>query len=1192
MRSIPPTGILPDDTTRLSITLLGGFRVLAGSREVTEQDWRLRKARAVVKLLALAPGRQLLREQLQETLWPELDPDAAANNLHKAVFVARRAIEPELAAARSTPFLQLRGDAIVLGPPEALRIDVDEFERAAAAARRAGALDALDAAVALYAGDLLPEDRYEDWTTERREELRASYVGLLLTLAERRQERGEPAAAVFALRRVVANEPAHEEAHVALMRLHAAAGRRHLALRQYQHLRDGLRRELDADPSPESVRLHQEILAGRMAPATVIKTGPERSPAAEARRPGRGTTLVGRDAEVNTLEQHLDAAFGGRGRVVLVAGEAGIGKSRLLAEVSERMRQRGGVVLSGAAYEQEGRLPYGPFTEALVPLGGMTETGGLRALLGDDASDFARFPPSAQSALRADRQRLFGAVADLLQRQAAAAPVLLTLEDLHAADHASLQLLHFVARTCRACRLLIVATFRPEDVGPADPLSECVAALRREQLAARIDLQRFDSRESDLYVAALLDDVPVDREVAETVYRLADGNPLHASEVVQAMRDGDRLRRVAGCWRLTGDVVPAGPLLALLAARLERLGATAMRVLSVAAVAGSDVSFALVRAVCDEPESELLDALDRCLARGALLETPTGYQFDHPLRRTAVYDRLGRARQASLHGRIATALEEVHAGQLEAHAEMLGRHWALSERPGRAVVHLAAAGDRAAALHANDEAAANYQQALGLLDSPGAPPERHRLAATLWEKLGDIRALAGDAPADADAYQSALDALATEQGTGSESLARLHRKAAYAALSRQDLGSVDAHLTASERELGKLATTEEWGRVRLLRAMQAWTLGRFDEGRRAAEESLAHARDRGDDLDLLNAYAMLALIFHSSGAWREGLQLEIERFGASSDADPRLALLFDAHLCLGEYHLFGDLPFEAVESYADRAIELATRTGARRAEALAWLLRGETLLVRGRWDEARPCLERSLALQRAVGSAAGQVSTLQRIAELSAYQGDLAAAEARLAEALTLSVGPSMAHHVWARVYATCAWVALDRDQPLEAARAIDAAADVAERVGACAVCGALLDPVAVDAFLALGDEARAERHAEAAERTAAYWESGVWRAMADMARAGIEGSHGELAAAAQRYLSASAEFERLGQRFDAARALHAAGRTAATAGDGPTALDLVGRALTTFEALGATTAAARSRTLLSQLGVGGRGAA
>ena len=1183
MRSIPPDGDAPDETATLSIALLGGFRVRVGQREVADSDWRLRKARAVVKLLALAPGRHLLREQVQETLWPEMEPDAAANNLHKAVFVARRAIEPGLVDARSARFLQLRGDAILLGPPEAIRIDVDEFERAAAAARRTGEPDAFDAAVALCTGDLLPEDPYEEWATGRREDLRASYVGLLLTLANLRQERGESAAAVDALQRVVASEPAHEEAHVALMRLHAAAGRRHLALRQYQQLRDNLRRELDVDPSWTSSRLHQDIVTGRVAAAADTGPGPAPPTARGARLPGRGTTLVGRDAEVNTIDEHLDAAFRGRGGVVLVAGEAGIGKSRLVAEVSERMRQRGGAVLSGAAYEQEGRLPYGPFAEALAPLGGMAEPSGLRALLGDDASDFARFPPSAQSALRADRHRLFGAVADLLRHRAAEGPVLLTLEDLHAADHASLQLLHFVARTCRDCRLLVVGTFRPKDVGPADPLSDCVAALRREQLASRINLRRLDSRESDLLVAALLGDPPVARDVAETVYRLADGNPLHASEVVQALREGDRLRRVAGSWHLSGDAAPAGPLLTLLAARLERLGAAAMRTLSVAAVAGSGVSFALLRAVSDDPEGELLDALDHCLARGALLESPTGYQFDHPLRRTAVYDRLGRARRASLHGKIAAAIEELHAGRLEEQAEALGRHWMLSERPGRAVVHLSAAGDRAVALHANDEAAVNYRQALGLLDAPGAPPERHRHAAILWEKLGDLRALAGDAPADADAYQSAISAVGNDAASGSETLVRLHRKAAYAALSRNDLKAVDAHLAASEQRL-RDSSAAEWGRVRLLRAMQAWSLGRFDDGRRAAEESLAHARGRDDDLDLLNAYAMLALIFHSSGAWKEGLQLEIERFGASADADPRLALLFDAHLCLGEYHLFGDSPYDAVEAYADRVIEHATRAGARRAEALAWLLRGESLLVRGRWDEARPCLDRSLALQRAVGSAAGQVSTLQRLAELNAYQGDLAAAEARLAEALSLSVGPSMAHHVWARIYATCAFVALDRDEPLEAARAIDAAEGVAERVGACAVCGALLDPVAVEAFVALGDAARAERHAQAAERTAAYWESGAWRAMAGMARAGVEGSRGELAAAVRRYVAASAEFERVGQRFDAARALHAAGRTAATAGDGPTARSLVGRALTTFEALGAATAAARSRTLLGHL--------
>jgi tetratricopeptide (TPR) repeat protein len=642
---------------------------------------------------------------------------------------------------------------------------------------------------------------------------------------------------------------------------------------------------------------------------------------------------------------------------------------------------------------------------------------------------------------------------------------------------------------------------------------------------------------------------------------------------------------VDGRWRLVGAEVPLpGPVLDLLVGRLERLGAAALRVLGVAAVAGAEVGYPLLRAVSEDPESAVLDALDACLAKRALEETAAGYRFDHPLRRMAVYERLSRARRTSLHGRIAAALEALHAGRLDDQAETLAHHWALSEQPGRAVPHLVRAGDRAAALHANEAAGAAYRRALELLAAPGEPEDRPPLVAELWEKIGDLRALAGETPADTDAYRAALDALRSAPAIEPALLTRLHRKAAYAALARHDPDAAAPHLAAAETTLRDLPDTAEWGRLRLMRALEAWARGRHDEGRRAAEESLALARQRGEGLDLLNAYMTLALVFHSSGAWKEGLQIEIEHMGLAADTDPGLALLFDAHICLGEYHLYGDMSFEAVEAYAGRALDLATRAGARRAQALAWLLRGEALLLRGRWPEAAHCLERSLELQRAVGATAGQVLALQRLAELHAYCGDHAAAQGHLERALGVAVDPPMAPHVWARVYATAAANALGRGDPGAAIRAIDEAAEVAGRTGTCGTCSAVLHPIAAEASLALGDLDRAEQHARAAEQAAANWESGTWRAMAEIARAEVERARGDAAAASRRYLAAAAEFERVGQPFDAARALLGAARAAADRGDAQGARALAGRALATFEDLGAQSTAAQAQALLRRL--------
>ena len=276
----------------LRVELLGRCRVTAGGRPVEEAAWRLRKAKTLLKLLALAPGHRLHREQVAATLWPDLDPAAAGNNLKQVLHVARRALEGHAGAAGSpgadgpgaTPSpgssgrggaraprrgpasLPWQGDLLCLSPDGPLWVDVDAFEAAAAAA--AGSRDpaAYRAAVALYAGDLLPEDRYEDWAADRRERLRGVYLGLLGRLARLHEARGEYLQAADVLRRALDAEPADEEAHAGLMRALALAGEPHQARRQFARLREALRRDLDAEPSPASRRLYADIVAGRLPP--------------------------------------------------------------------------------------------------------------------------------------------------------------------------------------------------------------------------------------------------------------------------------------------------------------------------------------------------------------------------------------------------------------------------------------------------------------------------------------------------------------------------------------------------------------------------------------------------------------------------------------------------------------------------------------------------------------------------------------------------------------------------------------------------------------------------------------------------------------------------------------------------------------------------------------------------------------
>ncbi len=319
--------------------MLGGFGVAVGDRAVPESAWRLRKAKSLIKLLALAPERRIHRERASELLWPDRTADSAANNLHQALYVARRALEA--AGADALECLALRDDMLVLSEERPVEIDAVEFEEAAEAARAAGTVEGYRDALALYGGELLPEDRYEDWAAGRREALRELHLALLLELAERHAGLGDAAGAVEALQRAVVDDPLHEEAHRRLMQLFAEVGRRQQALAQYQQLRQTLRREYEADPDPETRRLFGDILAGRLDPVAATEApaesrppgarrGPARSGAAPAHNlPVQLTSFVGRERELAELRGQLH-----RSRLLTLTGPGGAGKTRLALEVA------------------------------------------------------------------------------------------------------------------------------------------------------------------------------------------------------------------------------------------------------------------------------------------------------------------------------------------------------------------------------------------------------------------------------------------------------------------------------------------------------------------------------------------------------------------------------------------------------------------------------------------------------------------------------------------------------------------------------------------------------------------------------------------------------------------------------------------------------------------------------------------
>lgn len=311
------------------IWLLGGFRVSVGQRVIGAHAWHLKKAASLVKLLALAPGHRMHRERVMDLLWPDLGKKAASNNLRQTLHAARRALR--LDSASGSRYLVSEDQSLVLCPGGNLSVDVEVFEQAAEAASRARDTAAYRTAIELYAGELLPEDLYEEWAEGRRDGLRQTHVRLLVELAGLYEERGEYGRAVEALRKATANDPTLEEAYVGLMRLQALSGRPEGALAEYERLRDVLSRRLGTRPGAATRHLRDEIAAGTFPPTRIASIPQhERTDARKHNLPAPRTSFVGREHELVEVKRALLMT-----RLLTLTGAGGAGKTRLALEVAK-----------------------------------------------------------------------------------------------------------------------------------------------------------------------------------------------------------------------------------------------------------------------------------------------------------------------------------------------------------------------------------------------------------------------------------------------------------------------------------------------------------------------------------------------------------------------------------------------------------------------------------------------------------------------------------------------------------------------------------------------------------------------------------------------------------------------------------------------------------------------------------------
>ena len=834
----------------MDFRILGPLEVLDEGRAVALAG---SKPRALLALLLLHANETLTSDRLIDELWGERPPAGAAKTLQMHVSRLRKALAGEDGRGTGLIVTRERGYSLAIYPEQ---LDAWRFERLVAegrdelaAGRPGSAVTALERALDLWRGAPLADLAYEPFAQPEIARLDDLRVAAVERLVEAKLRLARHAEVLEQLEALIAEHPYREGLRAQLMLALYRCDRQADALQAYQDARRTLAEELGIEPGERLRSLEHAILVQDPSLQLVVGAQPAK-PEAPAGAPRRA--FVGRDRELGELVACLDDAFAGRGRLALIAGEPGIGKSRLADALMEQARSRGARVVVGRAWEAGGAPAFWPWIQVLRGYIRDTDPDALTALVGARAADLGQLLPELRerfhqlpepSSLEGEgaRFRLFEAVASFLAGAAEAQPLVIGLDDLHAADEPSLLLLRFVARGLAGSRLLVVGAYRDVDPSLREPLTTTLAELVREPHTAQIALTGLSAADVAEYLELSTGIEPAPGLV-DAIHAETEGNALFVSEAVQLLAAEGSVDRADA--HLS---IPPG-VRAVIGRRVARLSEPCRTLLVPASVIGREFALDALTELSELDGDELMDVLNEAMAERVLDDVPGvpgRVRFGHVLIRDTLYDELTAARRMQLHKDVGEALERVYSSGPEPHLAELAQHFVAAAPLGlkdKAIEYSRRAGERAARQLAFEEAARHYEVALTLADDPGVRCE-------LLLGVGDAKARAGDTAASKEALREAAD-LAERLGFAPQ-LARA--ALGYGGRFAWARGAADPALVPLlERALDAIDPEDTLTRVRLLARLAAAARDEPSRERRVAlaEEALSIARRTADPATL------------------------------------------------------------------------------------------------------------------------------------------------------------------------------------------------------------------------------------------------------------------------------------------------------------------------------------------------------
>ena len=907
------------ETAILRIQILGLFQVWRQQELLTMPT---QKSKALFQILLVEPGQLVSKDQILEYLWPDLPLRKAQNNLWVTVSQLRRVLQPNLQPREPSAYIDKQGEGYCFNIKSDYWLDGDAFAAHLAAAQSAtdltARISAWEAARKLYKGDYLGDELYAEWAQFPRMQWKRRYEQLMVNLAVAYRQNGRYQQAITLCHEILTMDNVNETAGRLLMSCHTALGERTTALKIYADLVDALQNEIGVDPMPETVELASQIKLPdgnwkRDEKVYSLVSTPLRIP----------SPFVGRGVEIDRLTQLLTQVTVGQGQMALITGEPGIGKSRLVAETAAIAHRGGFQVLSAYCYPVEQAMPYQPLIDLvrqvmaydnhwqqLAPVW-LRELAILVPEMEETAAAAMTVSMPSYELDESQQGRLFQAILHIFAKQAERGKLMIIIEDIHWADSATLQCLHYLTRHIVQVPILLIFTLRAEYISTDADLVAMLHSLQRESHVVSLPLARLTEADTIALLAQTADTVPYVDQLSHWLYQETDGNPFFFTSLLQSIReDGLLVNAAKKDWQALAQTDPTLTLpdavRDLVLDRLQRLLPSEQETLNWIAVYGRSLDFSTLQAISLHPHMTLLNAVEKLGERQLLVETTGQYDFDHNKIREVVYYNLSAARRELYHRQIAEILETTPPSPSK--ASILAHHFEHGGEYEVALAYWMQAGKHAQDTYAYQQTVRHYERALALADQPAAQMDAYL-------GLGNAFMFLDDQKAATDVIQQAL--LLAERF---DDVAR---------------------------------------RAKLLYALaqNANRQHRLDGGKPEVEAALVAAEQAGDENCLAQSLLLLTEVHESSGDLSSALETasRAQKVGSKlNDNQLEARALVEIGFLYAQ-----QAEFTEAAVAAEQGLKLLAKTDDRSAIAYAWNILGRALGGRGDYSRSLEAFQRS-----------------------------------------------------------------------------------------------------------------------------------------------------------------------------------------------------------------------------------------